>query len=363
MDIAVIGGGHGCYAAAAQMSENGHRDRMWRRDREGLEELRRAGSIQLADYKGEREVPIALVTDALAEALAGADLVLVPLPATSHVALSRELAPYLEPGQVVYLPPGTFGSVIFAREMRQADNGADVSFVETGTLPYLARKHASRRVVISVYAKRLPSGVFPSRNRRRALAILGEAYPVIEPVEDALSAALMNAGPIIHPPLIVMNAGPLQHFETWDIHNEGTQAAIRRVTTALDAERVTVREALGYAAPHFPLADHYAEDGDEWMYGRAAHDRLTSSGDWREHIDLHAHRYMREDVELGLSLLVSLGQWAGVATPVARGLLSLSSAITGEDLYSQGRTLESLALAHLSRDEMRRFLTEGVLDD
>ena len=33
----------------------------------------------------------------------------------------------------------------------------------------------------------------------------------------------MNAGPIIHPPLIMMNAGPIEHFERWDIHKEGTQ--------------------------------------------------------------------------------------------------------------------------------------------
>ena len=44
----------------------------------------------------------------------------------------------------------------------------------------------------------------------------------------------MNAGPIIHPPLIMMNAGPLEHFEAWDIHNEGTVSSIRRVTDALD---------------------------------------------------------------------------------------------------------------------------------
>jgi hypothetical protein len=48
------------------------------------------------------------------------------------------------------------------------------------------------------------------------------------------AAALMNAGPIIHPPVITMNAGPLEHFEAWDIHNEGTQPAIRRVTDRLD---------------------------------------------------------------------------------------------------------------------------------
>ena len=176
-------------------------------------------------------------------------------------------------------------------------------------------------VTITIRAKRLPVGVFPFKAASHALDVIGRAFPgVIEPCGDALSAALMNAGPIIHPPLIVMNAGPIEHFERWDIHKEGTQAAIRRVTDALDAERIAVREGLGYRAPHFPLAHHYASEGEIWMYGRGSHDRLTDSGDWREQIVLTEHRYMREDLRLGLSLLVSVAELAGVATPLAKVL-------------------------------------------
>ena len=157
--------------------------------------------------------------------------------------------------------------------------------------------------------------------------MIGRAFPgVIEDCGDALSGALMNAGPIIHPPLIIMNAAPLEHFERWDIHKEGTQPAMRRVTDALDAERIAVREALGYGAPHFPLADHYAREGEEWMYGRGSHDKLTDSGDWREHIVLTQHRYMLEDVRIGLSFLVSVGELAGVPTPLARAFLAIGSA-------------------------------------
>ena len=166
--------------------------------------------------------------------------------------------------------------------------------------------------------------------------MIGRAFPgVIEPCGDALSGALMNAGPIIHPPLIVMNAGPIEHFERWDIHKEGTQAAIRRVTDALDAERIAVREALGYGGPHFPLAHHYASEGEIWMYGRGSHDRLTDSGDWRERIVLTEHRYMREDLRLGLSLLVSVAELAGVATPLARAFLAIGGAICGEDFVER----------------------------
>ena len=61
---------------------------------------------------------------------------------------------------MVFLPPGTFGCQLFARAQRQAGNRAQVAYAETGTLPYLARKHG-QRVVISGYATRLPTGVFP----------------------------------------------------------------------------------------------------------------------------------------------------------------------------------------------------------
>ncbi|CUR69802.1 NAD/NADP octopine/nopaline dehydrogenase family protein [Achromobacter xylosoxidans] len=364
MRIGVIGGGHGCYAAAADLAEKGHRVRLWRRDAAAFDSPRRAGALEVTDYRGTRHIAlgeapgqIELTAD-LAAATAGAQLLVIPLPSTSHATLAPELAPHLRDGQVVFLPPGTFGSYLFARALRQAGNPAEVAFAETGTLPYLARKHGDR-VVISAYATRLPTGVFPSRLAGSALATLAQAYPSVEPIEDALSGALMNAGPVIHPPLILMNAGPLEHFERWDIHNEGTQPSIRRVTDALDAERIAIRAALGYAAPHFPLADHYASEGDEWMYGRGAHGKLTDSGDWRETIDLGTHRYMLEDTRLGLSFLVSTGRWAGVPTPVAQGLLSVASAVTGRDLYAEGRTLEALGLDALSRADMVALLAQG----
>ena len=219
---------------------------------------------------------------------------------------------------------------------------------------------ASDLVAIARRATRLPTGFFPAANDAEARAIVAQAIPAIEPCEDALSAALMNAGPIIHPPLILMNAGLIQHFEQWDIHNEGTQPAIRAVTSALDTERIALREVLGYAAPHFPLADHYAVDGDEWMYGRAVHEPLTESGDWRERLDLHQHRYMREDVALGLALLVSCAQWAGVKTSISDGLLALGGTICSDDFLAGPRTMAALGLNTLSGVELSALLFDGI---
>jgi opine dehydrogenase len=361
MKIAVLGGGNGSFAAAGDFALQGHEVRLWRRDVDAVAAHRAAGgTITVKDFADHHEAKLALITNDMAEAVKDAALIICPAPATAQHDIAHVLAPHLADRQVVYLPPGTFGSVIFAKAAYEAGNTAKVAYAETGTLPWLTRKHGPHEVAITIRAKRLPTGVFPLTLKDHGLKVIGEAFPgVIEDCGDALSGALMNAGPIIHPPLITMNAGPLEHFERWDIHKEGTQPAIRRVTDALDAERIAVREALGYGAPHFPLADHYAKSGPEWMYGRGSHDRLTDSGDWREHIVLTEHRYMREDLRIGLSFFASVGALAGVEMKLARGFLAIGGAICGDDFMASGRTLDFIGLGALDRVQLQALLRVG----
>jgi opine dehydrogenase len=359
--IAVLGGGNGSFAAAGDFALQGHEVRLWRRDAKSVAEHRANDSrIIVKDARGRHDVQLALVTTNIADALRDAELIVCPAPAFAQHDIAAAVAPYLTDGQVVYLPPGTFGSYIFARAAHEAGNHAKAAFAETGTLPWLARKHGPFEVAITIRAKRLPTGVFPLKDADRALEIIGQAFPgAIEPCGDALSGALMNAGPIIHPPLIVMNAGPIEHFPRWDIHKEGTQSAIRRVTDALDAERIAIRESFGYGAPHFPLANHYAKEGEEWMYGRGSHDRLTDSGDWREQLVLTEHRYMREDLRVGLSFFTSVARLTGVSTPLASAFLSIGGAICNANFLDSGRTLQSLGLGHLGRTGLAALLQNG----
>jgi opine dehydrogenase len=359
MRIAVLGGGNGSYAAAADLTELGHEVQLWRRDAAAFAPVLRGRTIVLRDVKGRRDVRLAGATTEIGEAVRGAALIVLPTPAFAQEGIAKLLAPHLRDGQVIFLPPGTFGSYAMTKILRENGCRAAVSFAETGTLPYLTRKHGPAEVAITIRATRLPTGVFPGRDTTRALRVVQGAFPAVTPIEDALSGALMNAGPIIHPPLILMNAGPLEHSERFDIHNEGTQPSIRRVTDALDEERIAVREVLGYKPYHYPLRDHYTT-GD-WMYGDASHNRLVESGDWREKIDLTAHRYMTEDVHYGLAFLVSVANWAGVNAPVASGLLSLGSAICGRDLRQGPRTLPALGLATTTREQMAILLRDGTI--
>ena len=63
-------------------------------------------------------------------------------------------------------------AIVMARIVREAGNRAEVAWAETGTLPYLARKHGEREVNVTVRAVRLPTGVYPARSASEAIAVI-----------------------------------------------------------------------------------------------------------------------------------------------------------------------------------------------
>ena len=174
MKIAVLGGGNGSFAAAGDFALAGHEVRLWRRNPGDVEAHRaQGGTITVIDRAGRREARLAMVTSSIAEAIEAADLILCPAPAFAQPAIAELAAPHLRDGQVVFLPPGTFGSYIFARAARDAGNRAEIATAETGTLPWLARKQGPYAVRISGRGARLPTGVFPLRLAPHAQVLSG----------------------------------------------------------------------------------------------------------------------------------------------------------------------------------------------
>ncbi|MGZ5158795.1 MAG: 2-dehydropantoate 2-reductase N-terminal domain-containing protein, partial [Caldimonas sp.] len=134
MKVAVLGGGHGCYAAAADLAEAGHEVRLWRRDAAALAAVADSGAIVLVDERGRREVAFGGASADIGAAIAGAELIVLPTPALAQADIARAMAPHLQDGQVVFLAPGTFGSFVMARIVREQGSRAEVAWAETGTL-------------------------------------------------------------------------------------------------------------------------------------------------------------------------------------------------------------------------------------
>ena len=345
MKIAVLGGGHGALATAADTASRGFQVRLALRNRPRFEALFKTRHIRMTGAL-EAEAELAEVTTDHAVAARGADLVLVPLPAYAQEAMAAAITEAVAPGQVICLMPGTFGAYVAGRLLP----GTIVA--ETATLPYGARQSGEDSVATALHAAHLPTGVYPARETERALELIKLVYSQAKPVEDVLSAALLNSNGSLHAPLVILNVGPIDRGP-YDIHVEGTTAAVKRVIESTDAERIALRERLGYGPPHWPLMDFY-RDAD-WFYGPGAFTGVQRTSVWREQLPFD-HRYITEDVAIGLALWASLGRSVGMPTPMTDAFLALASAINQADYARTGRTLESLGLAGLDASDLRARL-------
>jgi opine dehydrogenase len=358
MNVAVLGGSNGAFAAAADLALAGHAVRLWRRDHATLEPLRAAGGITLRAEERQGLAKLERMTSDLGQALDGADVVLLALPATAHEELARELGPRLTDTQIVLLTPGTFGTYVLAREIARASGRMPLAFAETGTLPYLARKTGPADVAVPVRAVNLPVGVFPAVRTAPVVERLRQLYPTLRPCVDVLDAALTNAGTVLHPALVLLNAGAIDAGQ-FDIHAAGTTASPRTLIDAVDGERVDARKGWGYPAPHYELATYYDEArAAEGLYGAGAKAKLIASGLWSETLT-YDHRYVTEDVALGLPLFDSAARTVGVATPASTGLLLLFGVLLGRKLLGRGRALENHGLGDFPIRQIRELMQNG----
>jgi opine dehydrogenase len=358
MQVAVLGGGNGGHVAAADLTLAGHVVRFWLRSRKAIDELGAAGGVTLEAEGRQGKATPALVTADAGEAVAGADVIVVALPATAHEDVAQRLASHLTERQVVLLTPGTFGSYVMARAVERAGGGRPFAFAETGTLPYLARTTGPAAVKAPVRAANLPTGVFPASRSKETLARLSELFSAARPCVDALDAALTNAGPVMHPPLVLVNAAAVDRGR-FDVHAAGTTSSARRLIDAVDAERVAARRGWSYPAPHYELATYYDEArAADGLYGAGARTRVEQSGLWNETLGFD-HRYVQEDAVLGLTLLESAARTVSVDSPAISGLLLVFGALLGHTLAGRGRDLAQLGLGDLILREVRALLHDG----
>jgi opine dehydrogenase len=356
VNVAVLGGSHGAYASAADLTLAGHRVRLWRRSKDDVPPL--AGGITLQAEGRQGVAKLDRVTADLREAVETADVVVVPLPATTHEDIARRLAGVLTERQVVLLTPGTLGSFVVAREIARAGGALPLALAETGTLPYLTRKTGPASVAAPVRAVNLPVGVFPASRSKEALARVSELFPATRPCVDAIDVALNNAGPVIHPPLVLINTGAIDGGR-FDIHAAGTTPSARKLIAGIDRERIAARHGWGYPAPHYELDTYYDESrAADGLYGAGAKAKLVASGLWSEVVTFD-HRYVTEDVALGLPFFESAARTVAAASPTVSGLLGVFGALLGRTLSGHGRDLDHLGLGELTLREIRELFHSG----
>ena len=167
--VAVLGAGHGGLAAAADLSLRGFNVRLQGRNEQRMAAIRSRGGV---DVKGVHKafVPLKSITSDVAEAVSGADLIMLVIPSVAHETYAQALAPLLNPNQPVFLNPGhTGGGLHFCRELKRAGFKGEPQTCESVTLTYITRLEGETCVNIYSYTKRLAFAAFPGKHAAKPL--------------------------------------------------------------------------------------------------------------------------------------------------------------------------------------------------
>jgi opine dehydrogenase len=348
---AVIGAGLGGVAVCANLGVAGHRMRLHDRDGARLTALRGRGGI---DVEGivQGFAPLERVTTDLADAVDGADVIIVCTGSHHHVEVARSLAKLVHDGQTILLiQGGTGGALVVRRELATAGSAADVDVAEMDNYPYSLGWPEPSRMRMTIKKQFLQIAALPAARTSAVMARLGPAFPEAVAAPSVLTTGLTNMNATLHVVNMVGNIGRLEATgNAYRFYSEGYTPSIVRLLQALDGERLAVSRAYGVDTPgiHAWLNRTYGFDEPTLRetFHRLTHDP-RGPYQWTPTPKSMEHKYVIEDVPCGLVAMAALGDAAGVATPVIDGLVAIASALTGRDFAAEGRTRSALGLAGL----------------
>jgi opine dehydrogenase len=362
--VAIVGAGIGGVYLAAQLGTRGARLRLIDLDDARLTDIRERGGLDVeADGKTGFSA-VERVTADLAAAVEGADVIAVCTGGTFQEGVARGLAPLLRDGQIILLIQGnTGGALTFRRALDTAGCRAAVDIAEMDNYPYSCWRLSPTRIRPIITKKGLQIAAFPGRRGEAVFEKLGPLFPTAVLAPTIASTSFMNANAMLHVANCVANAGKIDRGEGYKFYAEGATPAVGRLYQAINAERVAIAAALGAAVP--TLEDWFAK-----TYGvRGATlpetcQLLTTNSDGPYQATgtptAWTHKYIAEDVPVGLMPMRAVGEAVGVPTPAIDAVVKLAQILSGNDFAADARTLDRMGLTGMDAGQIRRTLVEGL---
>jgi opine dehydrogenase len=371
--VAVLGGGNGGHAVAANLSLAGFKVNFFELPRfaDSFEKVLRTKEIQIQGISVDGVAKLNLATTDIQQAIKNAEVIFVITPAFGHKAMAEVCAPFVQDGQTIVLMPGSGGSLEFINIFKQKKVRQEVTFAESCTLPYGARLKGLGHVSVLINTVILPTGIFPSRKTGEVIPKLKQFYPMIVPANDVLEAAINNPNPIVHPIATLLSATRIEHSKgEFYLYAEGMTPAVARTYESLNQERLSICKVLGYKLYHWDnleFKDYNLGETEEECRYRILNTSMDAAfgkdGIYAgikmkgpEHLK---DRYVTEDVPYGMVLLSTLGDLLRVPTPTHDAVIQLASVINRTDYWKTGRGMKQLGLSKLDRKGLRKFLLEG----
>jgi opine dehydrogenase len=355
MRVAVLGAGNGGVASAFDFAQHGHEVALFATEEFGdnVVAADQAGGITASgDLEGF--APLRYAGHDAAEALSGAELVLVVGPAYSTEALAAAAAPHLTDGIAVLICPGSCaGAIAFKRTIGVELDDQRHIVGETSTLPYAVR--VTEPGVVNVFLK-LTTGVYlaglPGTATDRLHDLISDVWPAVEKADSVFQTTLQNGNPVIHPAVTLLNAGRIERTGgDFLFYEDGVTESVGRLIEAVDRERQAIAAGLGVTIlsdPALGVRQGYMRE-ESYSTGYSTAPGFLGIGAQNE-LD---HRYLTEDVGYSLVFLTDLATRLDVRTPVMDAVITVASTVLDRDFRAEGkRTMSSLGLDGMSAEQL-----------
>jgi len=356
MKVTVLGAGHGGQAITADLTLGGHEVRLAAvpEHATNIKLLNAFGGIFLEGVSANGAKPgfakPEMITTDVGAAIKGAQVVLVVVPAFAQEVYMKHLIEYGEKGQIVVFNPGKFGTLAFAKLLKDAGRREDFIIGETSSLIYAAKTKGLGHVNIKAVKTELPFSALPAGLTGQALWTLTDLYPQFCPAYNVLQTSVDAPGLIIHPITTLMNMSRIEQIGPYRNSHYDITPSVARIMDGVDKERMAIARTLCYETYSFieTMQIMYkvkAENVYDTMYQISAHNVQMAPENLK-------HRYITEDIPYGLVTLASLGKMLGISTPGIEAIVNIASMANSEDYWTSGRTMEKMGLSNKSLAEL-----------
>lgn len=344
MNITVIGCGNAGLIHAAKMIEKGFKVGLLKTSNITNEDvfslIKSEGGYNVKDETngGNRFwVKPEFITKDVKLAVEFADIIFITTTSLQHENVAKLIAPYVKDGQLIVIVPGYMGSLIFKRYIKK-----DVLYSEWETTAYNGRIMDSLYVRITFYNPRNAISVLPIKESDKVLGILSQLFENTKYLRrNILESAFHNPNMIVHTIGMLFSASRIEYSkgEFW-MYREAFTKSVVKVINAFDIQKNRILNRFGCESLDYFEAAKWRNEEDLSIDAMTVFESFAESSN--KGPTMLNHRYLLEDVPMGLCLFSSIGKVIGEDTSIADSIITLASSLLEKDFWKEGRTIQYL---------------------
>lgn len=336
MKYTVVGTGNVGLIHGAYLTMQGHEVTFLKTSSQNIEEFEtlceKKEYIVNDFHKYDHKIVIDSITTSFETAIKDAEVIFITTTTLQHKDIAKRIAPYVSDGQIICLMPSYASRMIFEKYLTKS-----LRYVEFETTVYNGRILSPTKVNVSFQNCRV-AACFTNFTDADKEEFKKNFFKIDLERVSSFDIALHNPNMIVHTIGVLLSASRIEYSkgEFW-LYKEAFTPSIINVIRRFDLEKNNLLKVL--KCPELSYFDAAKWRNEEDLNKDSLEVFKSFSEEASKGPNSLNHRYLKEDVPMGLVMMESLGKKYGVDTPIASSIISLAGALLDIDFREQGNVI------------------------